>query len=47
MSPQIVYYYFKTMDDLFEALFLRIADYFVSSLGAAAASADPVVAMWA
>jgi AcrR family transcriptional regulator len=46
MSPQIVYYYFATMDDLFEALFQRLADYFTASIAEAAQSENPLLAMW-
>ena len=46
MSPQIVYYYFKTMDAVFEAVFSRMAEHFMLAIGAAADSDDPILAMW-
>jgi len=46
MSPQIVYYYFRTMDELFEALFARFAELFTSTLEVAATSDNPLIAIW-
>lgn len=46
LSPQIVYYYFKTMDDLFEAVFLRFAEYFLAAIDEAARSEEPLIAIW-
>ncbi|VWX52865.1 TetR/AcrR family transcriptional regulator [Novosphingobium sp. 9U] len=46
MSPQIVYYYFRTMDDLFEALFLRFAEVLHAALEEAAQHDEPILAMW-
>lgn len=46
LSPQIVYYYFKTMDDLFAAMFLRTADHYLRGLEAARESDEPLAALW-
>jgi AcrR family transcriptional regulator len=46
MSPQIVYYYFATMDDLFEAIFQRLADFFLTSIDVAARAENPLLALW-
>ncbi|MBB4857664.1 AcrR family transcriptional regulator [Novosphingobium chloroacetimidivorans] len=46
MSPQIVYYYFRTMDDLFEAVFLRLAQGIEAALEEAALEDEPILAMW-
>jgi len=46
MSPQIVYYYFHTMDDLFEALFDRVARYHYAAIEQAADAPNPLVAIW-
>ncbi|MCJ2180258.1 TetR/AcrR family transcriptional regulator [Novosphingobium album (ex Hu et al. 2023)] len=46
LSPQIVYYYFKTMDELFEALLLRIFDAHYAALDEAGSADDPLLAMW-
>jgi len=46
MSPQIVYYYFRTMDELFEAVFARVADYHMAAIEKAANASDPLTALW-
>lgn len=46
LSPQIVYYYFKTMDDLFAAMFLRSADHYLRGLEAAREADEPLAALW-
>jgi AcrR family transcriptional regulator len=46
MSPQIVYYYFRTMDELFEAVFARVADYHMKAIARAADAPDPLTAVW-
>jgi AcrR family transcriptional regulator len=46
LSPQIVYYYFRTMDDLFDALFERIATYYLSEVEKARASDAPLISLW-
>lgn len=46
MSPQIVYYYFRTMDDLFEAVFLRLSGAIEAALEEAALDDEPILAMW-
>lgn len=46
LSPQIVYFYFKAMDDLFEALFKRVAESLYQSLDEAGRSDNPMLAMW-
>lgn len=46
LSPQIVYFYFKTMDDLFESLFKRLADNLLQAFDEIGRAAEPLVAMW-
>ena len=46
LSPQIVYYYFTTMDELFEALFARLAEDLLAAIEAAAEADEPLLAMW-
>lgn len=46
LSPQIVYYYFRTMDELFEALFSRVADFYGAAIEEAATAPEPLLAMW-
>ena len=46
LSPQIAYFYFRTMDDLFEALFTRLAEGLLTTLDAAAKTDEPILAMW-
>jgi TetR/AcrR family transcriptional regulator len=46
LSPQIVYYYFRTMDDLFEALFLRVAQFYSAAIEEAANAPEPLLALW-
>jgi AcrR family transcriptional regulator len=46
LKPQLVHYYFRTMDDLFLALFRRGADRNKRRLDRALASAQPLRALW-
>jgi AcrR family transcriptional regulator len=46
LSPQIVYYYFKTMDDLFVALFRRSEDYYLKTIESIKNSAKPIAGLW-
>ena len=46
LSPQIAYFYFDTMDDLFEALFKRLAESLLAMLDAAAEAEEPILALW-
>lgn len=47
LKPQLVHYYFRTMDDLFLALFRRGAEQNVVRQERALASAQPLRALWA
>jgi len=46
LKPQLVHYYFRTMDDLFLAVFRRRADEGVERQARALASDHPVRALW-
>jgi TetR/AcrR family transcriptional regulator len=46
LKPQLVYYYFRTMDDLFLALFQRGAAHGLERQAEALASAQPLWALW-
>lgn len=46
LSPQIVYFYFRTMDDVFEAVFRRLAASLLTALDKAALADEPMLAMW-
>ena len=46
LKPQLVHYYFRTMDDLFLAMFRRGADYNLELQTRALASAQPLRALW-
>src|SRR6476659_9530478 len=46
LKPQLVHYYFATMDDLFLAVFRRRAEVGLERQAAALASADPMRALW-
>jgi AcrR family transcriptional regulator len=46
LKPQLVHYYFRTMDDLFLALFRRRAEQGVERLRRALATAQPLWALW-
>src|SRR6195952_705261 len=46
LKPQLVHYYFRTMDDLFLALFRRGAEHNFERQTAALASAQPLRALW-
>lgn len=46
LSPQIVYFYFKTMDDVFEAVFKRLGASILQALDEAAQAEEPMLAMW-
>jgi AcrR family transcriptional regulator len=47
LKPQLVHYYFRTMDDLFLALFRRGAEFNLERQAAALASPTPLRALWA
>jgi AcrR family transcriptional regulator len=46
LKPQLVHYYFRTMDDLFLALFRRRADQAMDRHARALASAQPLWSLW-
>jgi TetR/AcrR family transcriptional regulator len=46
LKPQLVHYYFRTMDDLFLAVFRRRADEGLAALARALASDRPLHALW-
>jgi AcrR family transcriptional regulator len=46
LKPQLVHYYFRTMDDLFLAAYRRRADQGLERLGHALASPQPLWALW-
>lgn len=46
LSPQIVYYYFQTMDALFEAVLLNTTTYYLEAIEVAEQSDEPLIAMW-
>jgi AcrR family transcriptional regulator len=46
LKPQLVHYYFRTMDDLFVALYRRRADEGLAALGRALTSDRPLHALW-
>lgn len=46
LKPQLVHYYFRTMDDLFLALFRRRAEQGLERLARAFASEQPLWAVW-
>ncbi len=46
LKPQLVHYYFRTMDDLFLALFRRRAEVGLQRQARALASAQPLRALW-
>ena len=46
LKPQLVHYYFRTMDDLFLAMFRRGADHNLELQTRALASAQPLRALW-
>jgi AcrR family transcriptional regulator len=47
LKPQLVHYYFRTMDDLFLALFRRRTDEVLARYAEAMRSERPLEAMWA
>jgi AcrR family transcriptional regulator len=47
VKPQLVHYYFRTMDELFLAMFRRIAEQGLVQAEAALVSDDPIKALWA
>jgi AcrR family transcriptional regulator len=47
LKPQLVHYYFRTMDDLFLALFRRGAEHNLERQAQALASPQPLRALWA
>lgn len=46
LKPQLVHYYFRTMDDLFLALFRRVAAGLVQRQNAILKSSEPLKALW-
>ncbi|MBX5488686.1 HTH-type transcriptional regulator BetI [Mycolicibacterium hassiacum DSM 44199] len=46
LKPQLVHYYFRTMDDLFLALFRRMAEAGFDALATALAAPQPLWALW-
>jgi len=46
LSPQIVYFYFKNMDELFAALFRKISDAFLEALATVTDQPAPLTALW-
>ena len=46
LKPQLVHYYFRTMDDLFLAVFRRGAEWNLERQARALASAQPLRALW-
>ena len=46
LKPQLVHYYFRTMDDLFLAMFRRRGDQGLSQQAAVLASPQPLWALW-
>jgi len=46
LKPQLVHYYFQTMDDLFLAAFHRVAEDIIGRQDAVEASEHPLRAMW-
>jgi AcrR family transcriptional regulator len=46
LKPQLVHYYFRTMDDLFLATYRRRAEQGLERLGQALASPQPLWALW-
>jgi TetR/AcrR family transcriptional regulator len=46
LKPQLVHYYFRTMEDLFLAVFRRMADAGLSALATALASPQPLWSLW-
>ncbi|HEX9031158.1 MAG TPA: helix-turn-helix domain-containing protein, partial [Streptosporangiaceae bacterium] len=46
LKPQLVHYYFRTMDDLFLAMFQRRAEIGLERQAAALASPQPLRALW-
>lgn len=47
LKPQLVHYYFRTMDDLLLAMFRRRAEQGLKRQAEALASDDPLAALWA
>jgi TetR/AcrR family transcriptional regulator len=46
LKPQLVHYYFRTMDELLLAVFDRFAERFLNRQAQALASARPLTALW-
>lgn len=46
LKPQLVHYYFRTMEDLFLAVFRRMAEAGLTALTEALASPQPLWALW-
>src|SRR5258706_12962692 len=47
LKPQLLYYYFRTIDDLLLAVVQRVNERRLASFAQALASPDPLRAMWA
>lgn len=46
LSPQIVYYYFKTMDDLFVEIFRRVEAHYLAGIEQAKSADQPIAELW-
>jgi AcrR family transcriptional regulator len=46
LKPQLVHYYFKTMDDVFVACFNRMAEKYLGLQKAAVSAPNPLKALW-
>ncbi len=46
LKPQLVHYYFRTMDDLFVDLFNRVAEQYLARQRELLAAPDPLQALW-
>lgn len=46
LKPQLVHYYFRTMDELFEAMFRKGAEQYLAALKEISAGDDALLAMW-
>src|ERR1700752_2575025 len=46
LKPQLVHYYFRTMDELFLAMFRRVAASFFQRQNAVLESREPLRALW-
>lgn len=46
LKPQLVHYYFRTMDELFEALFRKVSERYLAVLEAIGEEEDSLVRLW-